>query len=137
MLDEADILALLSEALSADVHAILSDETRAVVADSAVEGIVSIILSTTVGLNSNAWVSAIRNRRTGETVALQSSVSFACSSTFALDCAHTGPASPSSSFPHRSRPMLIFTKREQSRPTKIERPFQSFVVWSTRQIRET
>lgn len=41
MLDEADILALLSEALSADVHAILSDETRGVVADSAVEGMLA------------------------------------------------------------------------------------------------
>jgi len=37
VLDEADVLALLSEALSADVHAILSDETGSVVADSAVE----------------------------------------------------------------------------------------------------
>ena len=35
VLNEADVLALLAEALSADVHAVLSDDTGGVVADSA------------------------------------------------------------------------------------------------------
>lgn len=43
MLDEADVLALLSEALTADVQAILPDETSGVVADSAVERSVSML----------------------------------------------------------------------------------------------
>lgn len=37
VLDETDVLALLSEALTADVQAVLSDETSLVSADSAVE----------------------------------------------------------------------------------------------------
>jgi len=37
VLDEADVLALLPEALSADVEAVLSDNAGAVVADSAGE----------------------------------------------------------------------------------------------------
>ena len=62
-LDEANVHAALSEALTADVQAVLADETRAMCADAAVDADKSAIVLSLIPLIEYVRVSSVRTIR--------------------------------------------------------------------------